>query len=135
MDSEKTLKLYETTPYDFRWAKKEDWKEAMMMVWKTFMRFEASDYTEEGVKLFFEFITDDDIYKAFLGGTYRMLLAFDSRRIIGVGTVRNKNILSLLFVDEAYHRKGVGSILLGLLGDYVRSDLARCLRRTAFSKG
>ena len=36
-------------PYTIRWAKPEDWPETMQMVWRTFMRFEAADYTEEGV--------------------------------------------------------------------------------------
>jgi GNAT superfamily N-acetyltransferase len=116
----KIVNLLETTPYDYRWARPEEWKPAMMMVWKTFLRFESKDYSQEGIKEFFEFITDDDIYKAFLQGTYRMMVALDEDRIIGVGTIRNMNILSLLFVDEEYHRQGVGSVLLELLGDYVK---------------
>ena len=120
MADKKTLKLLETTPYDYRWAREEEWKPAMMMVWKTFMKFESPDYSQEGVKEFFEFITDDDIYKAFLGGSYRMMVALDGDRIIGVGSVRNMNILSLLFVDEDYHKQGVGTVLLELLGSYVK---------------
>ncbi len=120
MASEKILMLIENTPYDFRWARESEWKPAMMMVWKTFMKFESPDYTQQGIKEFFEFITDDDIYKAFLKGRYRMMVAVDGDRIIGVGSIRNTNILSLLFVDEEYHRQGVGSILLELLGDHVK---------------
>ena len=33
-------------PYTIRWAKPEDWPETMQMVWRTFMRFEAADYTD-----------------------------------------------------------------------------------------
>ncbi|MCQ2494331.1 MAG: GNAT family N-acetyltransferase [Lachnospiraceae bacterium] len=87
------------------------------------MKFEACDYTEEGVKAFFEFISDDDIYRAFLNGTYKVMVAVDGERIIGVGSLRNINILSLLFVDEEYHRQGVGSILIELLGSYVRDEM------------
>lgn len=123
MDSGKIIELFSTTPYDFRWARPEEWKPAMMMVWKTFMKFESPDYSQEGVRSFFEFITDDDIYRAFLKGTYKMMVALDGDRIIGVGTIRNVNMLSLLFVDEEYHRQGVGSILLELLGSYVRDEL------------
>lgn len=123
MDSGKIIKLFETTPYDFRWARQGEWKTAMLMVWKTFMKFEAQDYTEEGVKAFFEFISDDDIYRAFLNGTYKVMVALDGERIIGVGSIRNMNILSLLFVDEEYHRQGVGAILLELLACHVRDEL------------
>lgn len=122
MDYREIVKLFETTPYDFRWARKHEWKSAMMMSWKTFMKFEACDYTEEGVKAFFEFISDNDIYRAFLNGTYKVMVALDGERIIGVGSLRNVNILSLLFVDEEYHKQGVGSILLELLGSYVRDE-------------
>ncbi|MCR4618236.1 MAG: GNAT family N-acetyltransferase [Lachnospiraceae bacterium] len=120
MGDDEIIKLFKETPYDYRWARKEEWKPAMMMVWKTFMKFESPDYSQEGIREFFEFITDDDIYRAFLNGTYRMMVALDGDRIIGVASLRNRNILSLLFVDEQYHRKGVGSVLLELLGSYVK---------------
>ena len=120
MADKKTVELLTTTPYDYRWARAKEWNPAMMMVWKTFMKFESPDYSQEGVKEFFEFITDDDIYKAFLGGSYRMMVALDGDRIIGVGSVRNMNILSLRFVDEDYHKQGVGTVLLELLGSYVK---------------
>lgn len=122
MDSEEIVKLFETTPYDFRWARKEEWKPAMLLAWKTFMKFEACDYTDEGKKAFFEFISDDDIYRAFLNGTYKLMVALDGDKIIGIGSLRNVNILSLLFVDEEYHKQGVGSILLELLGSFVRDE-------------
>ena len=86
------------------------------------MKFEAPDYTQEGIRNFFEFITDEDIHSAFLKGTYQMMVALDGKKIIGVGTIRNVNILSLLFVDEEYHRQGVGSILLELLSCYIRDE-------------
>ncbi len=121
MGSGKVEELLKNIPYDFRWARLEEWKPAMMMVWKTFMKFESPDYSDEGIKEFFDFITDDDIYKAFLKGTYRVMVALDGDRIIGVGTLRNLNVLSLLFVDEEYHHKGVGSVLIELLGEYVKT--------------
>ena len=49
-------------PYTIRWAKPEDWPETMQMVWQTFMRFEAADYTEEGVINFQDFLTNGKIY-------------------------------------------------------------------------
>ncbi len=106
--------------FEFRWAAKEEWSPAMSMVWKTFMAFEGKQYTKEGVKNFFEFITDDDIHNAFLGGTYKMLLALDGDRIIGVGTMRNCNRLSLLFVDEEYQNRGIGSVIIELFSRYLR---------------
>lgn len=109
-------------PYEVRWAKKEEWKNAMIMTWKTFMAFEGKEYSAEGIRNFFDFITDDDLYRAFLAGTYQMAVALDDDRIIGVGSVRNCNHLSLLFVDEEYHHRGVGRGLMEYLCNYIKLE-------------
>ena len=36
--------------YEIRWAEDKDWIPAMHMIWKTFLKFEAVDYTEEDRK-------------------------------------------------------------------------------------
>lgn len=108
--------------YEVRWARAEDWIPAMDMVWKTFMKFEGKEYSEEGIKNFHEFITDDTLYCNFLKGTYQMMVAKAENRIVGVGTLRNRNHLSLLFVDELYHHQGVGTTLLYRLCDYLKSE-------------
>ncbi len=106
-------------PYEVRWARKEEWSPAIKMIWRTFMKFEGKDYTEEGIKRFFEFIMDEELYLLFLKGEYRLMVALDSGHVIGAGSVRDKNRLSLLFVDEAYHRRGVGSAILKKLCEYL----------------
>ena len=108
--------------YEFRWAREEEWKPAIKMIWRTFMKYEGKEYTEEGIKNFFDFITDEELYLAFLRGEYLLMVALDGKNIIGAGSVRDKNRLSLLFVDEAYHHKGVGSTLLRRLCDYLRIE-------------
>ena len=35
--------------YEIRWAEDKDWIPAMHMIWKTFLKYEAVDYTEEGI--------------------------------------------------------------------------------------
>lgn len=62
-------------PYEIRWATSKDWPEIMDMVWRTFMKFEAGDYTEEGIANFRDFITNGRIYRMFLEGNYLMLVA------------------------------------------------------------
>lgn len=109
-------------PYVIRWAKQEDWSPAMKMVWKTFLKFEAVDYTEEGIKNFLDFITDQKLYQSFLNGEYQMMIALDGERIIGVASVRSRNHLSLLFVDEQYHRQGVGKSLLKKMCEYLKNE-------------
>lgn len=109
-------------PYEVRWAKIEEWQPAMQMIWKTFLKFEGNDYTEKGIRNFFDFITDDGLYQAFLRGDYQMMVAMDAERVIGAASVRNRNHLSLLFVDEEYHRQGVGGTLIKRLCDYLKTE-------------
>lgn len=109
-------------PYEIRWARKEEWMPAMKMIWKTFIKFEGKDYTEEGIRNFFEFITDDDLHNAFLNGDYQMMVALDGMRVIGAGSIRSCNHLSLLFVDEEYHHMGIGASLMKKLCDYLKTE-------------
>ena len=69
--------------YEIRWAEDKDWIPAMHMIWKTFLKYEAVDYTEEGIRNFHEFITDEHLYKSFRQGRYQMMVALDGARIIG----------------------------------------------------
>ena len=109
-------------PYEVRWARTEEWAPAMKMIWKTFLKFEGEDYTEEGIRNFFDFITDDDLYTAFLRGNYQMMVALDEDRVIGAASIRNCNHLSLLFVDEEYHHRGVGRTLMQCLCEYLKNE-------------
>ncbi len=120
MDHEQSLR--ENLSIEYRWATPDDWKGGMLLAWKTFMEFEASDYTREGIRHFFEFITDDDIHQAFLAGSYPMMVACDGEKIVGMGTLRGSNRLSLLFVDAEYHRQGIGRELLRRLGRFLREE-------------
>ena len=60
--------------YEIRWAEDKDWIPAMHMIWKTFLKYEAVDYTEEGIRNFHEFITDEHLYKSFRQGRYQMMV-------------------------------------------------------------
>lgn len=108
--------------YEIRWARESEWACAMKMIWRTFLEFDGKDYTEEGIRNFFEFITDDDLYVAFLKGEYQLMVALFQGNIIGAGSIRNRNHLSLLFVEGAYHRMGVGSSILIRLCDYLQRE-------------
>ena len=109
-------------PYEIRWAKADEWAPAMRMIWKTFLKYEGKDYTEEGIRNFFEFITDDALYVSFLKGEYQMMVALDDERVIGAASVRSHNHLSLLFVDEEYHYRGVGRTLMNRMCEYLKKE-------------
>lgn len=108
--------------YQVRWAFESEWSPAIKMIWRTFIKYEGKDYTEEGIQKFFEFISGDDLYVSFLKGEYQLMVAVDRGEVIGAGSIRNGNFLSLLFVDERYHKRGVGSCILKKLCEYLKNE-------------
>lgn len=102
-----------------------DWEETMAMTWRTFMKFEATDYGMEGVENFRNFITDPILRRMFLLGTYHMFVATHMGKIVGMVSLRDKNHVSLLFVDEAYHRKGIGRKLIDTIGTFSKEEYGR----------
>jgi len=112
----------EAFPYHIRWARDEEWDRTMVMVWKTFLKYEASDYTPEGIRNFREFIMDEKLRRAFRMGNYQMLVALDGIRVIGMASVRCRSHLSLQFVDEEYHHRRVGTELMERLCAYLRDE-------------
>jgi len=103
-----------------RRLKNNEWTDAMALAWRTFLRYDAPDYEPEGVKSFYEFITDADLEKMFNVGEYIAFGAFDDGEIVGVAGMRAGNFLSLLFVEHVYQKRGIGMQLVGAVADYVR---------------
>lgn len=110
------------TQYQIRSAYRNEWQDAMALAWKTFLRFEADVYTPEGVRNFQNFITDSTLYRMFVMGTYRLFVALNGNQIIGMITLRDSTHISLLFVDEAYHRQGIGRALIKHLTEYLLAE-------------
>ena len=111
------------TSYQIRSAYRDEWEAAMALAWKTFLRFEADVYSAEGVQNFENFVTDTTLHRMFVMGAYQMFVALDRGKIIGMITLRDSKHISLLFVDERYHRQGIGRALLGHLTDYMAKEM------------
>lgn len=109
-------------PYLVRSAYREEWDDAMALAWKTFLQFEAGEYTAEGIRNFENFITDTTLHRMFLLGSYQMFVVLDRKKIIGMLTLRNTSHISLLFVDARYHRQGVGRALIEYMREYLLSE-------------
>lgn len=101
----------------YRPAETEDWKEAMQLAWRTFNKFEAPEYTKEGIDNFRDFVFDEKLKEMFENGYYKVYVALDNDKIVGMISLRDVNHISLLFVDENYHRRGIGSKLVQVLQD------------------
>ena len=82
------------------------------MALSVFMKYEAPDYTEEGIEAFKKIMTDEDYIKKI-----RCYGAFDdeSNQLVGMIATRNDgNHITLFFVDGNYHRRGIGRGLMNL---------------------
>ena len=102
-----------------------DWEETMAMTWRTFLKFEAKDYGVEGVDNFRNFIADPILRRMFLIGTYHMYVATHQEKIVGMVSLRDKNHISLLFVDEAYHKQGIGRRLIDTIGTFSKEEYGK----------
>lgn len=81
--------------------------DALELVWKVFLKYEAPDYTKEGADEFFKSIHDDEWLNQI-----KMYGAFDGDRLVGVIATRQEGThIALFFVDGEYHRKGIGRLL------------------------
>ena len=91
----------------------EDLDIAIDLIWKTFLEFEAPNYTQEGIDEFNKSINDNEwISKKKFYGYY------EDNKLLGVIATNNINHISLLFVDGNYHKKGIGRKLYNYVRDH-----------------
>lgn len=84
--------------------KREDWKDALSLVWKVFLEYEAPEYAKEGVDSFHHTL-EDDSYLSML----RMFGAYKDGKLVGVIATRSEGThIAFFFVDGKYHRRGIG---------------------------
>lgn len=85
----------------------ENLAQALLLVERVFMQFEAPDYEPEGVATFHAFLHNPDAVDAlvFYG-------AYDDDDLVGVLATRGGSHIALFFVAPCYQRQGVGRALL-----------------------
>lgn len=80
---------------------------ALALIWTTFLRFEAPDYSEEGVQSFKRFIEDEATMK-----TMEFFGAYEHETLKGIlATNNNRKHICCFFVKAEYHRQGIGKKL------------------------
>lgn len=114
--------MKESLPFQIKFGNTDEWEDAMALAWKTFLVFEAPDYTPEGVHSFEHFISDTTLKRMFVMGVYQLLIAVYRGKIVGMITLRDRCHISLLFVDKQYHRQGVGRALITHLCHYISTE-------------
>ncbi|MCR5570261.1 MAG: GNAT family N-acetyltransferase [Paludibacteraceae bacterium] len=84
--------------------------EALELAWRVFQEFEASDYSQEGIDEFHNFVS-----KVAPTADMQFWGAFHGERMVGMAATRVPQHLSLFFVDKEFHRQGVGRSLFEAL--------------------
>ncbi|WP_243002710.1 GNAT family N-acetyltransferase, partial [Lachnotalea glycerini] len=83
-------------------------EEALELVIRVFMKYEAPDYSDEGVETF----KRTAVYNKDYMESITMHGAYENNKIVGVIAMRNNGShIALFFVDGQYHRKGIGKRL------------------------
>jgi GNAT superfamily N-acetyltransferase len=112
----------DTSKIMVRCAYHSDWDGAMKLAWDTFERFDAPDYSQEGIENFHKFVNDDMLRKMFVAGHYQLFVAMDGDRYVGLISLRERMHISLLFVDGDYHGNGVASALIKYVSIYGKNE-------------
>jgi RimJ/RimL family protein N-acetyltransferase/GNAT superfamily N-acetyltransferase len=76
---------------------------ACELAWKVFLKYEAPEYSQEGINEFRNTLDNKDFI-----GRMRFYGAFQHEKLVGTLAMRQPQHISLLFVDEEYHKKGIG---------------------------
>ena len=81
----------------------EKMDKALELTWKTFLEYEAPDYSQEGIDEFKKTIDDEQWLSAreFYG-------AYEADELLGLIATKDKSHIALFFVDGKHHRKGIG---------------------------
>lgn len=104
------IKLFE---YKIEELKLDDLEESLKVIEETFMKFEAPDYSEEGIKSFFKFANYESL-KEKLNDNMKMYVAIVNGKIVGVIAYRDNSHINLLFVIEEYQYNGIAKALYRL---------------------
>lgn len=115
--------MYNLQDVDIRFIDGQDWEDAMSLAYRTFLKFDAKMFTDEGIRHFREFISDNFLKRMFEAGEYQVVGAYYHGKMIGVISLRNNCHISLLFVDEEFHKMGIGRKLIMAIGDYTKLKL------------
>ena len=97
--------------YECREMNLNELEETMELVKKVFDEFEAPEYRDEGIKNFYKFANVENI-KKLLNENFKIVIVKDYSKIIGMLAIRDNSHIGMLFVDKAYHQKGIAKYLI-----------------------
>ncbi|MFA9380296.1 MAG: GNAT family N-acetyltransferase [Acetanaerobacterium sp.] len=91
----------------------EELDEALALAWRVFEQFDAPEYSEQGIQHFRDSIMRENMLKRISIGELRFWCCEQDKRLVGIIAVRqHERHICLLFVDKAYHRRGIASAMI-----------------------
>lgn len=102
---------------EIREIKSNEMKEAMNLVWQVFLKYEAPDYTEEGIKEFHKCINDE----SWLSGR-KHYGYFENNKLCGVISTKDTTHIALFFVLGELHGKGIGRKLYNYIKELNKTN-------------
>lgn len=91
-----------------RTMKESEKEQVLDLVWRVFQKYEAPEYSDEGIKEFYDSIHSEEFL-----GKLRFYLAFVEDKLAGVIATRNEGgHIALLFVEEQFQGHGIGKSLI-----------------------
>ena len=91
--------------------------EALDLVRRVFLEYEAPEYADEGIYEFMRFIDLDSVKLMIAENKITLWVCESGGKIVGVLGARSDHI-NLLFVDGKYHRKGIARQLFNVMLQY-----------------
>jgi len=98
---------------NFRELKSGEEIKVCNLVARSFNEFIAPGFSEEGVQEFFKYANPRALKKRAESGYFSMV-AESQGKLAGIIEMRGDNHISMLYVDKAFHRKGVAKELFRL---------------------
>lgn len=92
--------------------------EALALVKRVFLQYEAPDYSKQGIDTFLSFLLDQEKI-----AELKLLGAFEKGQVIGVLAMRGASHIALFFVESAMQGKGVGRALFSAARESCPCDL------------
>lgn len=95
-------------------------EQCLSLVRGVFDRFEAPDYSREGIASFYAFL--DSVPGQFSSGALKIWAALREDRLVGVLAMRDGRHICLLFVDPGFHRQGIARSLVQTAAAFAREN-------------
>lgn len=88
---------------------------ASKLLWESFYETEKNNFSMRGLEKFRDLTSEISLKMNTFDDYIALFGAFEGDELLGVGAVREKKHIFLLYVKKGYYRKGIGSFLLSYL--------------------